>query len=185
VKEEKNLLHLYLSKVAAGDKSYLAKLVRRLADRLLYIPVLKKSSQASQAGSSMKVNVFRHQQSDQEVIPVFTSEKNMQKWSISVSATYDQISVLGADLCAALGENSYISIDEGSAHSLVFDPEVIIQIASTPAHEAESSTTKTIYLSPQQIVQAAAEREVTYAAVPEEVGEDNTPAAVSRIKDWD
>ena len=67
----------------------------------------------------------------------------------------------------------------------LFDPQVIIQIASTPAHDAESTTTKTIYLSPEQIVKAAADREVTHAAVPEEVGEDKTPAAVSRIQDWD
>ncbi len=184
MKEEKNLLNLYLAKVAAGDKSYLAKLVKRLADRLLFIPVLKKSGQASKGGSSMKVNVYRHQQSNQEVIPVFTSERNMQKWSISISATFDQISVLGADLCTALGESNYISIDEGSDHAVVFDPQVIIQIASMPAQEAESVDTKTIYLTPQQIVQAATEIEPTPAAVPL-AEEDNTPAAASRLQDWD
>lgn len=183
VKEEKNVLNLYLSKVASGDKSYLSKLVTRLADRLLFIPILKKSTD-KKSGSAMKVNVYRHQQSDKEVIPVFTSEKNMQKWSVSISASFDQISVLGADLCTALGEQSYISIDEGTDHSVVFDPEIIIKIASMPAQEAETTDTKTIYLSPQQIVQAATEGDGTPAATPE-TGGDQTPAAVSRLQDWD
>lgn len=135
MKEEKNMLNLYLSKLAQGDRSCVSKLTKRLADRLLFLPVLTKSSDRRSGGPTMTLNVYRHAKDDKEVIPVFTSEKIFKSWRLNVSVEIEQVPLLGADLCAALGHDNWISIDEGSEHAVVVDPDVVLKIASEPASD--------------------------------------------------
>ncbi len=177
MKEEKNILHLYLTKFAAGDLSCLPKLVRRLADRVLFIPILNRGPAENTPGVSIKV--FKHTEESREVVPVFTSEHRFETWRGESGASVDKLSVLGADLCIALGGKSWISIDEGSEHEALFNPEVTRTIAETPLPESEPSDTQPIYLSPQQIVEVAAEEQTPI------ISEESVTATVTKLQDWD
>ena len=183
MKEEKSILNLYLAKVAAGDLSCLAKLVRRLADRLLFIPVRSTSSDGGGSSGKMKINVYTYQSGEREVVPVFTTEKNLKSWCQSVSGELSNVSLLGADLCAALGSESTISVDEGSDHAVVFEPDVIVQIAATPTWETEEKVHEApILLTPEQIIAPA---QAHSTATAEDHSTQTVQSSSSKIQDWD
>ncbi len=135
VKEGRTTLNLYLLKVARGDTSCMDKLVRRLADRILCLPVL--SDPSSSVATNTKLNVYRYSHFGKEIIPVFTSEAIFENWRSQVSVGVEQVQLLGGDVCAAIGSGSWLSVDEGTEHAAMLDPFVVEKIAAEPIFDGE------------------------------------------------
>lgn len=135
--EDKTLLGLYLSKVAAGDKSFVEKLCRRLADRLVFIPIVSSGNGQKGRARTMTLNVYRTEEPEREIFFIFTSERKLKAWSDKVGTKFDQVSLLGADFCTAMHAESWLRVDEGSENTVLLDPEVVSQIATTPTQEEQ------------------------------------------------
>lgn len=112
----------------------MAKLIERLADRLILVPTAEPSESE---GDVSKVKVLRIVESDRFVIPVFSSMPMLKDWCEKNSQRVEFISVLGADFCAALEENQWLSIDPGSTTNLELNPDHVREIASAEVKEVD------------------------------------------------
>lgn len=130
----KSIFNLYLQKAASGDHSALAKLIERLADRLILVPT---AAPADSEGEVSKVKVLRIIESDRFMIPVFSSVQILKDWCEKNAHSVEFISILGADFCAALEEGEWLSVDPGSTTQLELDPERVKEIASSEVKDAE------------------------------------------------
>lgn len=133
---QKSLLNIYLQKVAQGDQSALENLCKRLAERLLIVPTVKGRS-GEKGDLEVKVSVVRLQEAHRTVVPVFTSERTFSDWCVSEKQQCDSISLLGADMCMALGVSSWIVIDPGAAHSAELQPFVVEKIGKANTHDSD------------------------------------------------
>jgi hypothetical protein len=127
---ERNVLILYLKKLAEGDKSYISKVCQRLADKLIFAPANQVSKD-----QQLIFQVATFQDEYKSYVNIFTSEKLLKEWSKVKMYESATISVLGADFCSALDVNTWIKIDEGSPHEVMIDPEIIDEIACAPFDE--------------------------------------------------
>lgn len=125
----KSVINFYLEKVSQGDRSFMEALCVQLAERLVYVPVLDVTADAS--GVSTTVDVVQFREGERHIIPAFTSEKRFQEWKSKAAHQGGSISLLGADLCAALGSGSWVSIDPGNPASVELPPAVVEKIAKT------------------------------------------------------
>lgn len=130
---QKSILHLYLSKVAEGNKEYLPKLCQKIAERLVYAPV---SNPAKGRQGVARVNVVRIKEENHFLIPLFTNPSLLKKWCKEKGMKSDSISLLCADLCAALERGSWIVIDPGTDISVALDPTHVELIAEAEFHES-------------------------------------------------
>ena len=120
----KSLLSLYLQRVKDGDDTFVQKLVGRLADRLIYVPVDSAESQAD--GSEMRVNVFRIVEAHRKLVPIFTAEHLFRKWAENRPGEVEFISLLGSDFCASLsGQKTWLLVNPGSADSVELQPTIV------------------------------------------------------------
>ena len=139
----KSLLNLYMQKVSQGDESYVAKLITQLADRLVYVPITQRSSDAD--ASALKVNVVKLKEAHRSLVPVFTSEKLMADWCAKQGSGDESISLLSADLCQALGPDSWVWVNPGSESPVELQPFMVEKLRNVGAQahelvEEESST---------------------------------------------
>jgi hypothetical protein len=131
---QKSLLEVYLGRVAAGDMTYLDRLCGQLTDRLCYLPVLQLDNDSAGA----RVEVGKIHRGEFSFVPLFTTENRFKQWAKDQKSA-ESLSLLGGDLCAALGADTGILIDPGSENTVELRPEVVSRIAtevlSTPPNE--------------------------------------------------
>ena len=127
---EKNVLNLYLKKIALGDPSYNQRVCHRLANRLIFAPAIQLKKD-----HSVIYEVEKFNEEGKEYVPVFTTEKYFKEWCETNNLKKDVVSVLGADFCAALNVNTWIKIDSGAPHQVMLSPEIIDEIACAPIDE--------------------------------------------------
>lgn len=125
----KSVINYYLSKVSRGDKSLLEALCAHLAERLVYVPSLELSTDASSGSTS--VSVVQFEEGDRRLVPAFTTEKFFKEWQQKEGQKGQAISLFGADLCAALDAETWVSVDPGSDNPVELPPLVVARIAKT------------------------------------------------------
>ncbi len=102
------------------------KLLARLSDRLIYIPASKKSSLSTGgSGTNISISVLCLKEAHRSLVPAFTSEKLLSKWCAEKGYSGESISLLGADLCAALRNNSWLVINPGSDNPVELQPFMV------------------------------------------------------------
>ena len=121
---QKSLLNVYLERMSRGDVSCADKLCNRLAERLVHIPV----TQEEKHGQGTTVSVVRFKDGDKSVVPMFTSEKNFEKWCADHSHNGESISLLGADFCRALDPQIWLLVDPDSEAPVEFPPLLVTKI---------------------------------------------------------
>ena len=131
VKRPKSELALFLQKVADGDQGYLDKLLTRLSDRLLHVPLAASDATPYGAsGSTVKLNVACKTEAHRRLIPVFTSEELLQDWCKVNGYSGQCISILGADLCATLS-GAWIMVNPASETAVELQPFLVEKIAQS------------------------------------------------------
>jgi hypothetical protein len=121
---------LYMQKVSEGDRSYVDRLCKQLSDRLVFAPVV--SSPASAGGAKKATfSVLRLSEADRLLVPIFTSEKRFKEWGQKREHGGGSISLLGGDFCAALGTDTWVSIDPGFDDGLELEPSLVIKISQS------------------------------------------------------
>lgn len=130
---ERNVLNLFLQKVSQGDASYLDRLCKRLADRLIYVPLIEENSGGSKTSTTLKV--FHLEKNGCTVVPAFSSERKFQAWRKNQKDNFSCEALLGADLCLALGNSAGLLVDPSSDYEVLLEPESVVSIAETPVQE--------------------------------------------------
>jgi hypothetical protein len=143
---EKNVLNLYLKKLASGDMSYADRVCSRLSNRLLFVPAKLASKRDRVTYSAATIQTS----SGRTAVPIFTTEKLYRTWAGSGGAGRDYLTILGSDLCTALDVHMPAIIDPGTDHEVVLEPELVDDIAVAPLDDelitgtnAEASPTVT------------------------------------------
>ena len=136
--KSRSVLSLYLEKIAAGDKSCVDKLCKRLADRLLYVPITKPAVSAEmKGGSDFKIEVVCLKDKNDSLVPVFTNESLLKTWCKEQDRSVSSISLLGADLCTALEKDASLWIDPSTDHAVRLEPEIVKQISEVELDESD------------------------------------------------
>ncbi|MBN8550402.1 MAG: SseB family protein [Deltaproteobacteria bacterium] len=131
----KSLLNLYLQKVAEGDRSYVDRLCKQLSDRLIFAPVVSSPASASGARAKSTFSVLRITEGARSLVPIFTSEKRFKEWGEKRSHGGGSISLLGGDFCAALGADTWVTIDPGFEENLEIEPALVVKISESGLSE--------------------------------------------------
>ncbi len=97
-----------LHQAASGGEEEKLALCKRLADRLLIVPIL---GELPKQAVEQRINVLTRDSNDGRWVPVFSSKATFEHWREVESFSGSQISVLGADLCLVLGTEIGIEID--------------------------------------------------------------------------
>lgn len=137
----KSLLSLYMQKVASGDLSYLDRLCKQLADRLVFTPIVA-SSDSSDASPKTTFSVLRINEASRSLVPLFTTERRFKEWNEKTKHQGGSISLLGGDFCAALGPNTWISLDRGFEDSIELDPVFVAKVSASSLHEDADEDTE-------------------------------------------
>jgi len=128
----KSLLYLYIQKVAAGDTSYTDRLVHRLAERLLYVPVTTSGRpEARVSGGSVKVEVVLLKETERSLVPAFTEERLLRNWCSRNGYSGESITLLGADLCAAIAAETWLWVNPGDGYAIELQPVLVEKIRQT------------------------------------------------------
>jgi len=110
---ENNILQLYLKRVANGDQSYLERLCRVIADRVVYVPVQKSPSSSEQAVLRVKVPRL-----PRKTIPIFTTPEHFASWSEKNGMSNEVMSIICGHLCLALEDSAAVHINPQSEDSV-------------------------------------------------------------------
>lgn len=146
----KSLLSFYLAKVAAGDKSMSDKLLHHLSDRLVYVPLVQARN--TEVSGAVKLHIACLRDGDTMLTPVFTSEREALAWcSANGNSSAASESLLGADLCAALGQNMWIVVNPGTQDSVRLAPEQVSQMAEMQTEVIADDLIETPYPSSVEI----------------------------------
>lgn len=148
-KMSKSLFNLYLQKVSEGDQSFIDRLCERIADRLILIPCIE---QQKAADGGTKINVVKINEAHRSLIPIFSSAKLLKQWAQKTGHSEDFVSVLGADFCAALSEDSWLAVDPGSSTQVELQPYLVSKIAQFESNESRTESEPT---KPEVVAQVA------------------------------
>lgn len=132
---QKSLFNLYMQKVAAGDLSYLDRLCKQLADRLVFAPITASSGAGAGAQSKTTFSVLRISEPHRSLVPLFTTEKRFKEWADKNGHSSGSISLLGGDFCAALGADTWITLDRGFEDAIELDPVFVAKVSASSMAE--------------------------------------------------
>jgi predicted RND superfamily exporter protein len=127
----KSLLGLYLDKVARGEVAYLDRLASQLAERLVYIPVVTRTDSKNGHAGSIKVKALCLNEDQRSLIPIFTQERMLHAWCTERGASVKSITLLCADFCGALVNDSWIWVNPGTESAVALDPSMVEKIRQT------------------------------------------------------
>lgn len=119
----------YLEKVFNGQSDLVLDLLPYLAEHMLYTPVLM-FSQVKDQKDITKIKVPTIIRDDRSLIPTFTSEEYLLKWSEDKNQCF---SVLGGDLALSLPKDTGLLINPGQANSLELSPGQVLILAQVEA----------------------------------------------------
>ena len=123
---QKSLLNVYLERMSKGDVTCAEKLCNRLADRLVYVPVIEENGAVG--NSATKVSVVKINGDNHQSVPMFTDEKALEAWTKENSHEGSWISLLGADFCRALAPDIWVLIDPASNAPVEFPPILVTKV---------------------------------------------------------
>ena len=115
---DNSILHLYLKRVADGDKSYLKRLCRKIADEMVYVPVEKETERPGEKEVVCIEVPCIGKARQKNSIPVFTSRERLAAWSKTLGHAPRYISLLCGDLCLAMDDSSSVHINPESEYSV-------------------------------------------------------------------
>lgn len=120
---QKNLLHVFLKRVADKDPESLKQVAQKLAERLVYVPIVKTMS--DQDDSLVKIKARKVISGKKASVLTFSNQRYFKEWATASNhPSADVISLLLGDLCTAiLSEKNLetIVIDHGADHSVTLD----------------------------------------------------------------
>lgn len=120
-----SLIEFYLQKVSDGDANFVGKLCRQLANRLLYVPVLNSDSHDGHE----TFNVIVNREDDRVSVPAFTTKEKFDLWCVRSDKSLEFIDILGADLCASLGEATWLLVDPSFGTGVELNPSFVNEVA--------------------------------------------------------
>lgn len=116
---QKNLLHMFLKRVADGDPEAVRQVPQKLSERLMYVPI--SHSPPAMGTSDVKISVKR---SDSTFV-CFSNQRFFKEWAEKFQhETNHVISLLLGDFCAAVlssKDSAPIQVDIGVDHSVKFN----------------------------------------------------------------
>lgn len=122
---QKNLLHVFLKRVADKDPESLKQVPQKLAERLVYVPVVKTQGTGTKDDSVVIIKARKIISGKKASVLTFSNQRFFKEWATTAQhPTSDVISLLLGDLCTAiLSEKNLetIVIDYGAEHSLTLD----------------------------------------------------------------
>lgn len=126
---KRSVLDLYLTKVSQGDKNYLAKLSVRLADRLLFVPLLATQVEGNEMGQGA-IPFFHIKGEGVRLVPVFTDQLGLKEWCKIKALELPYVSLLGYELCLALTRDIGLVINPTSFNTVTLSSDAIDMIAT-------------------------------------------------------
>lgn len=116
---QKNLLHMFLKRVADGDPEAVRQVPQKLSERLMYVPIAH--TPPAMGSSDVKITVKK---SDDSFV-CFSNQRFFKEWAEKVQhETNNVISILLGDFCAAVlssNDTSPVQVDSGVDHSVKFN----------------------------------------------------------------
>ncbi|MCO6432387.1 MAG: SseB family protein [Deltaproteobacteria bacterium] len=130
---QRNVLELYLTKVSSGDKQYVEKLCQRLAERLLWVPVLTIDEVSKDGAPVQRVELVTVRIEGTPFVPIFTTEAKLTQWLSLHHPSASALSIMGRDLCKQLDPDLSLLINEGSQNMVELPPVNVSEIAKVPS----------------------------------------------------
>lgn len=131
----KSPLTLYLQRASKGDSVALAKLLPLFAERLVFVPVVNEE----RTSGTTRVSVVTISTEKGSAVPAFTEEPLFRTWCSAQGRSHESLSLLGADLCAALASGRFIVIDDLTDQRVILSPDAAAIVAAgepTPTDSA-------------------------------------------------
>lgn len=116
-----------MSSFVRGESSKVASISLELANLQLLVHLSEELP--ADTGVDSKLKLFRRTDVQNATAFAFTSLESLSKWCTQVGRPSFHVSLLGADLAAALPENTWLCIDAAEPHALVFKPEYLARVA--------------------------------------------------------
>ena len=127
------VINMLLKRIAGGDKAAIKTLCVHLADRLVFVPTIASTSDS--ATGSTTIEIVRIVEGAQSFVPVFTTDRTWKEWKKANGHEGDALNLLGADLCAALGNEACVAVDPGSKFSIRLSPDDVRLVADVEIDE--------------------------------------------------
>ena len=131
---QKNLLHLFLKRVSENDPEATRQVPQKLAERLMYVPVLAPAQSSGNGSVIIKLQARKVKKPNaEETFLCFSNQRFFKEWASSnAHGQQDVVSILLGDFCTAVlesEENSYLTVDMGVDHSVTFAPHELRPIS--------------------------------------------------------
>lgn len=124
---QKNLLHMFLKRVADGDPEAVRQVPQKLSERLMYVPIAHPPP--SIGTGDVKIRVKKAESS----FVCFSNQRFFKEWAEKFEhETNHVISLLLGDFCAAVlssRDKSPIQVDTGVEHSVKFNEHQVESIS--------------------------------------------------------
>ena len=139
---QKGPIYISISRVLAGDTSgnnaALDKLCRQLADRTVFVPT-KESTDGLVTRSPTPVQVMRIiDNKGRSLVPVFLQQSSLAEWCQNEGLSENSISLLGADICVAMDESSWIILEPSTENELKLEPKIVDLISKVGQDQDET-----------------------------------------------
>ncbi len=141
------IIDRFINLFSHGDKSCIEGLCSRFADRLVFVPIVDEAVKPDQSQPGrFAVDVLCLENEEFPLIPAFTTEKNFRVWCENNSHSPPQVlSLLGGDLCAALGQAKGVAINPMAESQATLDPTLVNKVAQSGFDEFYISTQENDY----------------------------------------
>ncbi len=127
----KNFLDIFIEKLSAGDTSYEDKLIGRAAERLMHVPMVETQGE----GGATKIKIYCERLGNKKIVSVFTTEKGLQTWAKTQKEEIEPFSLLGGDLCDALGGDTWIHLYNVDGVMVELTPEFAARVSAWGSEE--------------------------------------------------
>ena len=121
----KSTLSLHLQKASKGEIGAVEKLLPLFAERLVFVPVVHEE----RSSGTTKVSVVTISSEKGPAVPAFTEEPLLRTWCTAQGRSHESLSLLGADLCAALASGKCILIDDLTDQRVLLSNELAAKVA--------------------------------------------------------
>ena len=176
---QKGPIYISISRVLAGDSSgdnaALDKLCRQLADRTVFVPT-KEPTEGVITRAPTPIQVLRIvDNKGRSLVPVFLQQSSLTEWCQHEGLSENFISLLGADICVALDEKSWIILEPTTENELKLEPKIVDLISKVGQEQDESETSSESRIVQQPVIKAASERELSSKVKREQIKPETKP----------
>ena len=121
----KSTLSLHLQRASKGETGAIEKLLPLFAERLVFVPVVHEE----RSSGTTRVSVVTIASEKGPAVPAFTEEPLLRTWCTAQGRSHESLSLLGADLCAALASGKCILIDDLSDQRVLLSNDLAAKVA--------------------------------------------------------